>query len=214
MRDLRRFRFSLLLAALVLMFLALPYVRSTFLGEQAVVLLTSLVMLAGLFAAARSWKSLALGLALAVPAVALDLAALAYPGHGFGMAGNTVALGYFAYLIFHMTKEVFLARSVHLDLLFGAVCIYLVLAVGWTSLYLLVEAANPDSFAPAPSAAHPKLELLYFSFTALTTVGYGDVVPVSYEARSLASIQSAVGVLYPAILVASLVGRLRLDGEG
>ena len=101
--------------------------------------------------------------------------------------------------------------SVTTDKIFAAVCVYLLIGLAWTFAYALVDALNPHSFVALSAAGHEKyiirvLELRYFSFMTLTTVGYGDIVPHSTAARTLAALEAIVGQIYLTVLVARLVG--------
>lgn len=92
------------------------------------------------------------------------------------------------------------------DHLFTAASIYLLLASFWYTLYRVIEAVHPNSFEVTTTGGpHSQPDLLYFSIATLTTLGYGDIVPVGGEARMLAALESVVGVLYVAITVALLV---------
>jgi hypothetical protein len=87
----------------------------------------------------------------------------------------------------------------------GAIAAYLLLGVLWAHAYALVAHLRPAAFSGAVSAADGHRAFLYFSFVTLTTVGYGDVLPVHAAARSLAMLEAVAGPLYLAILVARLV---------
>jgi hypothetical protein len=100
----------------------------------------------------------------------------------------------------------------------GAVAAYLLLGVIWAYAYALLALLRPGAFSGPVSAADGPRAWLYFSFVTLTTVGYGDVLPVHPAARSLAMLEAVTGPLYLAILIARLVsltatpGRAKLDG--
>lgn len=89
----------------------------------------------------------------------------------------------------------------------GAVLLYLAIGLLFVGLYTLNDVLHPGSFngmvatdeLPLPS------DFIYFSFTILTTVGFGDVVPVHPIARSLSNIEAIIGQLYPATLLAYLI---------
>jgi voltage-gated potassium channel Kch len=96
------------------------------------------------------------------------------------------------------------SRSVAQAQLYTAVNIYLLLGLLWATLYLAI-----DAFSPGSIPADRQTELLYFSLVTLATIGYGDIVPLSGEARILAALEGVTGVLYIAITVALLVSRFR-----
>jgi voltage-gated potassium channel Kch len=89
----------------------------------------------------------------------------------------------------------------------GAILLYLTIGLVFVALYTLVGAASPNAFNGLTVTARVSLpsDLVYFSFTTLTTVGYGDIVPVHPVARSLSNLEAIVGQLYPATLLARLV---------
>ncbi len=95
--------------------------------------------------------------------------------------------------------------------LYTAVNIYLLLGLLWTSLYLAMDAFYPGSIQIGSHPAERDTDLLYFSLITLSTIGYGDVVPLGGEARILAALEGVTGVLYIAITVALLVSRFRTE---
>ena len=101
------------------------------------------------------------------------------------------------------------SRSVARAQLYTAVNIYLLLGLLWATLYLAIDAFSPGSIQIRSHPADHQTELLYFSLVTLSTIGYGDIVPLSGEARILAALEGVTGVLYIAITVALLVGRFR-----
>jgi Ion channel len=109
------------------------------------------------------------------------------------------AVGLFSYL-----KNSRLIKASHL---FTAVNIYLLLGMLWASIYGAMEAFFPGSIQLGNHPTGRQSELLYFSLVTLSTIGYGDVVPVGGETRMLAALEGVTGVLYVAITVAILVGR-------
>jgi len=97
------------------------------------------------------------------------------------------------------------------DRIFASVCVYLLIGYAWTFAYVLVEELQPDSFLALSHAAPNDyvsrvLQMRYFSFITLTTVGYGDIVPHSSWARTLAVLEAITGQIYLTVLVARLVG--------
>jgi hypothetical protein len=90
----------------------------------------------------------------------------------------------------------------------GGICVYLLLGLAWASAYQLIEQLHPGSFhfvSEPTDIDQATSKLVYFSFATLTTVGFGDVLPVAPFARSLAIAEAMVGQLFPAILIGALV---------
>jgi Ion channel len=96
----------------------------------------------------------------------------------------------------------------------GAVAGYVLLGVIWAVAYFLVEHLRPGAFSGPVRVEDGARSWLYFSFVTLTTVGYGDVLPVHPIARSLAVLEAVIGPLYLAILLARLVSLAVTPGPG
>jgi len=102
------------------------------------------------------------------------------------------------------------AREVTQAHLSTAVSIYLLLGLLWFCVYCAVDTYAPGSILQAGSVlTHREDQLLYFSLITLSTIGYGDIVPVDPEVRMLAALEGLIGVLYIAITVAILVSAYR-----
>jgi hypothetical protein len=94
--------------------------------------------------------------------------------------------------------------------IYASVSLYLILGIFWFAIYNLVNVLYSDSFLEVglgSSAINriPRATFLYYSLVTLTTLGYGDIVPLSPVARMFAALESTTGVLYMAITVARLV---------
>ncbi len=102
------------------------------------------------------------------------------------------------------------------DIVNGAICVYMLGALAWAFLFSLLEVLQPGSFnlpelsaerlGPATADVRRLSIFMYYSLVTLTTLGYGDITPVTPLARNLAAFETVMGQLYIAILVARLVG--------
>ncbi len=101
------------------------------------------------------------------------------------------------------------SNSVTLELILGAVNVYLMAGIGFAFAYGLIEHLQPGSFTGLEqqlNAAVDVLPFLYFSFVTLTTLGYGDITPLTSFATTASYLEAIFGQLYLAIMVARLVG--------
>jgi hypothetical protein len=117
------------------------------------------------------------------------------------------ALFYFyaaASLVQYMMED----RRTTPDELFAAAAAFTLLAWAFTHLFVLLQALHPGTFAAAVNAADPRTwtELNYLSFALLSSTGIGDVIPLTSQARALASVEMLVGLMYLAAVVARLIG--------
>ena len=118
-------------------------------------------------------------------------------------------------LIFVVARAVFAPGQVTFHRIIGAILLYLNIGLIFVALFSFVALLIPNAFAgfaPLQDNLAVVSNLIYFSFVTLTSVGYGDIVPLHPYARSLANIEAIIGQLYPATLLARLV-TLELEGR-
>lgn len=144
-----------------------------------------------------------------VYALGAALAALV-AGYGQLMSGErgplvlTSRVVFFAFVGAALLARVFRAGRVTVHRLLGAVSVYVLLAVAWGTAFQLLLVSRPQAILAGSGPASPD-QAMWLSFVTITTTGYGDVLPTSALARSLAALEAIVGVLYPAILISRLV---------
>ena len=143
----------------------------------------------------------ALGIVLNIAATQVASEALVYASFGAIMLFMMIAIGV-------TFRDVATDPDISTNRIAGAVAVYLMLGVLWAVAYTIVDLVWPGSFTGFESHAGGEWdsEWLYYSFVTMTTLGYGDISPVSPVARLLAYLQAVAGQLYIAILVAGLVG--------
>ena len=106
--------------------------------------------------------------------------------------------------------QLFRTTEVDADMLVGSFCIYLLLGMIFAFAYLFLDATG-DAFRYISEAEHGEgksafRDLMYYSYVTLTTLGYGDIVPISAPAKALAVFEAVCGQFYLAVLVARLLG--------
>lgn len=169
-----------------------------------------------MFEITRRRSDLMIGLALGIPAVAggiFDAATADTPALNLGPA--VLSGAFMAYLIVTILRDVFNGKRTSGEQIFGAVAAYLLLGLLFTSIYGFIALVDPNAFTVNDAIANELRSseaergfslLTYFSFVTMTTLGYGDITPVSAAARGFAWFQAALGQLYIAITIATLVG--------
>lgn len=157
------------------------------------------------------YLSLLLGLSACLTGVlgqSFDVA-LAYP------VGDGLRALFMAFLVVVIFSDIMRRRVITFDAVLGACSVFVLLGLAFGSAFALLEWLVPGSFAipvvPQEVArvfGHTSTEfsLLYFSLVTLSTVGFGDIVPVASPARSMVAIEGLLGQLYLAIIIARLVG--------
>jgi len=199
---------ALLVALILIVFVLRPLVDLGLAGGRVVELMIAVVMLLSTWSV---WggraRMVMIGLGIGIVEAMRWL-------HWFGAAphfaawaalGSAAIIGLFIVLVL---TRVFQPGPVTWHRIQGAVAVYLMFGLAWAQAYQFVEALEPGAFQfprGDVAAAGWFSPLLYFSFITLTTVGYGDILPVHPAARSLAMFAALTGQLYPAILIAKLV---------
>ena len=152
-------------------------------------------------------------------------ASLGIPAGVFGFLANHSDIGYvnslsylfnaalYIYMLVLMLRRIFLTQKVTKETIYLAITCYLMMGLTWTVVYIPLEIWAPGSFTFSADLP-PKVfwvDLYYFSFVTLTTLGYGDVSPVAPLTRMLAIFEAMAGVLYLGILMARLIGAYEGD---
>ncbi len=108
-------------------------------------------------------------------------------------------------LITFMVRRIFSERMVTGDTIKGGISVYLLISVLWQFIYVLLWTLNPKAFK-CIAGEIGKTDFFYFSITTMTTLGYGDIIPVTYPAKVFSMLQALTGQIYIAVFVARLVG--------
>lgn len=220
-KFLRHNRFAVLLLGLVSLLFYSAIIEAFAKDSHSLVIriavggILAYLIVAATFAVGSTSKSSRTVVMLAIPTIVLEILDVStlrddtqILSHGFGML-------FLGYVIVQLLGLVFQSRRVTADTIFASLCAYLLLATFWMYAYSLLELFDEGAFFYSMMSDQPRIMRLgaepagielYYSLVTMTTLGFGDIVPVSPAARSLTSLQAVVGQLYLAVLVARLVG--------
>ena len=197
-------RFIYIIFAIMLVLLVYPFLRPAgMIGHFFSTFLVAMIPLSSGLALTRDKKTATIILVIAAPFVILDGLNFFSPHRLLMIAALSFATVLYFYIVILLTKCVLAIREVTVDLIYCAISIYLLIGMGWAGVYTILENISPGSFSGTPESG----DLLYFSFVTLTTVGYGDVLPLSVLGKRLAIVEGAMGSIYMAVIVAMIVGR-------
>jgi voltage-gated potassium channel len=201
--------FSYLLVALVFLLVAIPIADD--LGQISVPIARAAVfcvlLIVGIWSLKGGGRFFSIGMFFVVTGIALNVIAVTSHTPFFQYSSILAIIGFLLVTISYTLRQIVFGTEVNANRLVGAVCVYLLLGVIWGLTYSIVELAMPGSFDGVTTAQGNgwNSSWLYFSFVTLTTLGYGDILPISATARALAYMQAVVGQFYVAVLVAGLV---------
>jgi voltage-gated potassium channel Kch len=138
------------------------------------------------------------------------------PGRFPTVAGGFLSIATLIFICFVILRRIFEHPVVTSSTVSASLVVYLALGVSWAQVYRLVEHFNPGSFTglSGTGVVDVQRDLFYYSYVTLATLGYGDISPVSPEARSLAITEAVVGQIYLVVLVAGLVGMHLTQRQG
>ncbi len=153
---------------------------------------------------------------LGIPAVLIEIAAIVGQGKFIQGGSHVISVLFFVLVIIAIIRYIFRNDRVDSNVLFASLCVYVMLGVLFAYAYAAIESMIPGSFqvgqgewaarAPLDIGGRASNAAFYFSYVTMTTLGYGDICPVSPIAKMTASLQAVTGQLYLAVLVARLVG--------
>jgi hypothetical protein len=171
--------------------------------------LFSLVLLAGVLAVAERKRLLIFAILLVIPAIIGRWMDYFSPDRVSAAIFLVAGLTLIAFVVANLLGFVLRAPSVNVEVLCASIAAYLMLGLMWAMAYWLVDQMTPGGAFSFNTKAGPRsmkgFTGFYFSFITLTTVGYGDITPVSKAARWLAAMEAMTGSLYVAVLIARLV---------
>ena len=120
---------------------------------------------------------------------------------------NLFGMFFMLYMIVLFLMHFFRQTEIHREVIFGALVVYMLMGLMWAYGYAILDHLLPGSFNYPDNLTELDVSALhYFSFVTMTTLGYGDISPVSGPAKALAMTQAITGQIYLAVLVARLVG--------
>lgn len=198
---------AILLAAQLTAILAYPFFDQTALGRAVIGVVQLAIVLAALAAVRRTPALTWVAVLFGGPAMILTVVEAVQPNvDAVVLASAVFHTPFYFYVSFAMLRYLFHDDRVTRDELFATGAAFTVVAWGFTYLFVAAQVIWPGSFIGADGAGDRSwFELLFLSFTTLTSVGLSDVLPVQAHARSLAMIEMVAGVFYVALVVARLV---------
>jgi hypothetical protein len=208
-------RCLLLFWALIVLLVALPFLGENRHGQVVLSVVNVAVLLTAVAAVGRTRLSFFIAVVLVLPALVFRLLAVqtGSPGH-FALAFSFNAV-FYAFILTSLMQYVFRLDLMSRDKLYGAVAAYILIAIFWAQLHGLTQYFYPGAYTLAgESQVLGITDLIYFSFTALTTAGFGDIVPALIQSRYLTILEMVVGVMFVAILIARLTGVYPIVDKG
>ncbi len=203
--QLRIGRFLFLLIALILTLALRPFLEGVFRITYLMDIFFTVIYLSAVYAASQKRGIFIVAIFISLLTVVLLWLARLTDNSSFGIAGNITGSLFFAFTAIMILGYLFREDKVTGDMIMGAVCVYFLMGLIWAFVFSTMETLQPGSFKMAQEPASQPA-FTYYSYVTLSTLGYGDITPISAPARSLSILEAMMGQLYLAVLVARLVG--------
>ncbi|MHC5110537.1 MAG: ion channel [Planctomycetota bacterium] len=216
---LSRNRFSVLLLALTLLLITAPlvnYLGPGFWAHVLMLLFFSLTLLSSVLAISSAGLNRLAALLLVIPAFAFGVIELIWPLNFLILTHYVLSSLFIGFVLGMIAHQMFTSRMVTVDIIAASICAYLLLAMLFAMVYSAIALVLPGSFSYSAMSevANESMRFggdtsfvpLYYSIVTMTTLGYGDIIPISPVAQVTAAFQAILGQVYIAVVVARLVG--------
>jgi hypothetical protein len=200
-------RFLFLLISIVCLLILAPIFRGLVGIRILMNAFITAILISGVYAASKKIYITITAASLALPMLVsiwishfVDMPILVFVGDCFGIA-------FLAFLVAVILSFIFGEQEVTSNVIYGAIVVYLLIAIMWAFVFSVLESINPGSFAISEGQIEVGRPLfIYYSFITITTLGYGDITPITATANSFSFLEAVTGQIYLVVLVARLVG--------
>lgn len=180
----------------------------------------SIILLSSLYMIRLNRKTLIVGSTIGVCVLLISWGDDLLPIEDRYLYLSAVYTLFFSFICYYLMSFLINTKKSNANLIYAAMCLYIFISNIWMSIYTFIYSSNPEAFAFSDDLIMQSeatfFELIsmfsYYSFVTLTTLGYGDISPVSQAARAWVSVESMLGQFYIAIVLAKLVA-LTVDDE-
>ena len=201
-----------LLISMLLLITVFPYFEKTEIGSTILVVLFTAVLLSGIYAVSYDIRYVAVGLLLAIPTFITGWSNAFTPRVTADLSWMVFMIVFLVYTLAVILRHIFTADSVAIDEILAAISVYMMIGLAFGICYHFLNTLSPGSFK-FNEGPDTMSSLVYYSFTTLSTVGFGDITPLSAIVRSLSILEMIIGATYVAVLIGALVNASR-DGSG
>ena len=201
-------RFLVLLVGILCLIFFSPILSSTTNIQSIFNIFFSVLLLSCVYAVSNNWRYALFCTAFGVPFLIFiwvsNLVSIPKP---LGILGKCSGIIFIACIIYAILNHILRQKQVSREVIYGAIVAYLLFGILCAVAYGFVDLLQPDSFGFSHDLLQDSRErFFYFSFVTLTTLGYGDITPITAAARSLATLEAIIGQIYLVVLIAWLVG--------
>ena len=202
-------KYRQLLVVLIFTFVVSPFLRDGIGNILSIsLLLYTIIIVVKSFALPR--RLMIVYDAIAIIAFCLEVMSslgwINYLNQPLSLISQAIFIIYLAGAAYWIGRDIFNAPTVTIDTVRGGISVYMLIGFVWALLYGIVNTLDANAFSQPLIRPGSYLRSIHFSFTTLTTLGYGDIVPMSEVAQVLTNLEAIVGQMYSSVLIAILIG--------
>jgi len=198
-------RFLFLFISILLMFVLRPFLEEHFGITILMDIFFLVIFLSAVYAVAQKRSALVIALLLFLGTETMRWLGPFLDVPSLEPLGNILGCLLLAYTAAIILVYLFKEDRITADMIMGAICVYFLMGFIWSLIFATLETFQPGSFQMSQESVN-RATFTYYSYVTLTTLGYGDITPLSPPARSLALLEAIMGQLYLAVLIARMVG--------
>lgn len=206
-------KFFLLFVYLIAVLLYYPYVKEDSFSYSVFRVVGSAGILLAVYAVKVRRTLLVCAVLLAIPAGLQRILLFRADAGLFSLIGILLSFTFDVFIIVLVFRRVFTEQQVKSETIFGAICIYLLVGYSFASIYSMIDTLQPHAFYIDPilntHSVPSRFDFIYYSFATMTSMGASGISPVTGQARSFTVIETTLGVLYLAVLIARLMAGYR-----
>jgi len=199
-------RFLFLLISLLILFVLSPFLEG-FIGMRLLMnAFVTFILISGVYAVSEKKSVFIVASAFALPAFAGGWSVHFMESPCFQVMGKVSGALFFAYMAITLMSYLFRSKDITSDTIIGAICAYFLIGLMWAYIFATLEIFQPGTFHISQGGSLGTQSFMYYSFVTLTTLGYGDIITLTSQARSLSLLEAVFGQIYLAVVIARLVG--------
>ena len=206
-------KFFLLFVYLIAVLLYYPYVKENSFSYTVFRIVGSAGIFLAVYAVKVRRTLLICALLLAIPAGLQRILLFRADAGVFSLIGILLSFAFDVFIIVLVFRRVFTEQQVKSETIFGAISIYLLIGYSFASIYAMIATLQPRAFYIDPimnlHSVPNRFDFIYYSFATMTSMGAAGITPVTGQARSFTVIETTLGVLYLAVLIARLMAGYR-----
>ena len=200
-------RYYILFLSLIMLFILRPFLEDFFKYPFILDIFLSLVLFSGVYAVCENRFQAVLSTVVAALSIGIWWSAQFYQNRILDILSAIMGIIFFYHIALTIFYDIFSKTKATINIIFGALCAYFMIGFGWGFVYILADLIMPGSFQIAEAHIITFSDYSYYSFVTLTTLGYGDITPLTNATQMMSVLEAAFGQFYLAILIAGLVGK-------